>query len=98
MALLTPLAFWAYAGLTDGRATSDPLWAALTALMALGAAFVASTYVGRQAASGSCALAPLLGLGVAGWLVVQNPTLVGLVFAVVMVGVSGVQRVLRPAC
>ena len=98
LAALTPLAFWVYAGPTAGRATSEPVWAALTALLALGAAFVASTYAGRGAASGSCALAPLLGLGVAAWLVHQNPTLLGMVFAVAMVGVSAVQRVVRPSC
>lgn len=98
VAALSPLAFWAYASFMEGRATSGPAWVALTALLAVGAAFVATTYAGRGQASGSCALAPLLGLGLAGWLVTSNPTLLGVGFAASIVAVGAVQRVTRPAC
>lgn len=97
-AVLSPVAFWVYAGLTRGLATSQPAWGALVALMALGAAFVVSSYAGRPTASGACGVAPLAWLALAGWLLVENPTLVGAGFGVAMVGVAALQRVTRPAC
>ncbi len=99
VALLAPIAFWAYSSYMDGRATSGPMWIVLTALLSVGAAFVASTYLDKKAlAGGVCSISPLVGLFLAGWFVQINPTLIGVFLAAVIVTAGAVQRVNRPSC
>lgn len=97
---LAPLAFWVYADITAGLATSSALWVALTSLLALGASFVVTTYLpgGPKYAGGTCAAGPVIGLFLSGWLVHNNPTPLGAALALVLVTVAGVQRVTRTSC
>jgi hypothetical protein len=96
---LAPVAFLVFTSLTDGLSLSNLVAMALTTVTAAGSAFVASSYLARGALSGgSCALGPLIGLLLAGWLVDMNPNILGLAMAVVVVTAGSIQRVTRPTC
>lgn len=96
---LTPVAFWVYSSGLAGRTALGPALLALTGVLSVGAAFVASSYLRKGAlAGGICGISPLVGLFVAGWLIDVNPSLLGVFMATVVVGAGSFQRVTRTSC
>lgn len=96
---LIPLAFWAFTSLSGGITAPNPVALLLTAIVAVGSAFVLSSYLNKGALSGgSCALGPLVGVFLAGWLVDVKQSVLGLVMAAVVVAIGSVQRVTRASC